>query len=239
MQQWLCWINHGLAIISQLFTPPTVVAKEAFSTNLLTALYQLIGPLQIHTGSSFWNFKSWLKIALTFHGNMTAEKALVKAWEEKGACRIRESSLFSLSSRLHLNLLIMSAAAGNHLCSWEGITVLLVALLTCVPPIQPPPAHSSHSKCLSPAELISSRSKKDWFVCVCLQRGAEWARRSEGREKERGEDKGMSRGGLLPRSVFTQRFTPAVSQASRWTSSQTTCLFSCRVHSPVSACLPV
>lgn len=201
-----------------------------------------MGLLQIHTGSCSWDFKSWLKIGLTFHGNMTAEKARVKAWEEKGGCRIRESSLFSLSCGSHLNLLVMSMAAGKHLRSWKGIAAPLVALLTCVPPIQPtppsPPAHSSRSKCLSPAELISSRSKKDWFVCVRLQRGGEWARRSEG-EKEKRERQRYESGRTVAEVCVYQRFTPAVSQASRWTSSQTTCLLSCRVHSPVSACLPV
>lgn len=201
-----------------------------------------MGPLQIHTGSCTWDFKSCLKIGLTFHGNMTAEKARVKAWEEKGACRIRESSLFSLSSGSHLNLLVMSTAAGKHLRSWKGITVPLVALLTRVPPIQPSPSsptqpihhaqNASHRLSSSPA----GRRKIDLFVYVCKEgpneQGA--AKKKKKRERQRYE-----LGRTVAEVCVYQRFTPAVSQASRWTSSQTTCLLSCRVHSPISACLPV
>lgn len=104
-----------------------------------------------------------------------------------------------LNSSSLLKLLVMSTAAGSHLLSWKGATVLLIMLFGCIPPAVPPPpsGHSSHSKCLSLAQLISRRSKKDWFVCVQRQREGAGARMS----KRKGKDGGEGRGRLIPSCV--------------------------------------
>lgn len=81
--------------------------------------------------------------------------------------------------------------------------------------------HSSHSKCLSPAKLISSRSKKDWFVCVQMEGGA--------REGERAEGKDRVESRQIPSGVY-QRFTPLLSRADCL--KLTMYLLSYNVHTP-------
>lgn len=100
----------------------------------------------------------------------------------------------------------MSTAAGKHLYSWKGITVPLVALLTYVPPIQPSspspqPIHHTQNASHRPSSSPAGRRKIDLFVYVCKEGLNE---QGGARGGKKGKDKGMSRGGLLPRYVFTK-----------------------------------
>lgn len=125
------------------------------------------------------------------------EVECLRGCREKRVQDQRASSLFFLNSSSHPNLLVMSMAAGKHLLSGKGATVLLVPLFGCIPPTAPSliPFITLKMPLTGQAHL---QQVEERLICLCTE-----AKRARGvrRSSRKGKDRGESRGRLIPRCV--------------------------------------